>query len=59
MPHSSASCRRKSADRSITRVPVASSSPARAWATPCGVAKNTTSQAPRVATSGMLNARLS
>ncbi|CFW28558.1 Uncharacterised protein [Bordetella pertussis] len=46
------SCRRKSAARSMTRVPAASSSAACAMATPCGVAKNTTSQSVSEAFSG-------
>ncbi len=51
------SFRRKSAARSITLTPAASSSGAWAMATPCGVAKNTTSQLFRSALSGAENAR--
>ncbi|MNY50388.1 hypothetical protein D3C86_1858860 [compost metagenome] len=50
------SCKRKSAARSMTRVPAAISSWACAMATPWGVAKNTTSQSVSEAFSGAENA---
>ncbi|MNR34116.1 hypothetical protein D3C85_1518560 [compost metagenome] len=53
LANSAGSFRRKSAARSMTLTPASSSSRACAIATPCGVAKNTTSQAFRSVSSGV------
>src|SRR6266850_2044115 len=55
--HSARSCSRKSADRSITFAPPSSSARASFMATPCGVAKNTTSQPFSAFASGSVNDR--
>src|SRR5690349_1767451 len=51
------SCRRKSADRSMTLAPASSSAGVSAIATPCGVAKNTTSHPASDLAPGSVKAR--